>query len=100
MKPANADRQPLVEQLVGHHVPVDDLARDDCQTRGEREPEPGEPELVAASHGKESSASLPTALRHYRRTFQRNLAPKPSVRAAERPRLGRRDVLVDPEEVV
>ena len=35
----DADREPLVEQLVGHHEPVGDLARERRERRPEREPE-------------------------------------------------------------
>src|SRR5205823_163157 len=35
----DADRQTLVEELVRHHVPVDDASREDGKTRAERKPE-------------------------------------------------------------
>jgi len=39
MEADDAEREPLVEQLVGHHEPVRDPARDRREPRAEPEPE-------------------------------------------------------------
>ena len=47
----DADREPLVEQLVRHHVPVDDAAREHGQDGPEREPEGAKSNVDPATEG-------------------------------------------------
>src|SRR6266545_2107744 len=51
MERPDADREPLVEELVGHHVPVDDLRGDDRQAGPECQPERHDrPQTARAPH--------------------------------------------------
>ena len=61
MEVGDADREALVEQLVRHHIPVSDLARQPGEHGREHEPESRRPDLVAA-RGEEGLPQASPAL--------------------------------------
>ncbi len=73
MQARDADREALVEELVGHHEPVDDATRDRGEAGRQHEPEREERELEPDDATGQPPRGLPAAL------VRRSLHPPTSV---------------------